>query len=183
MRFSTAFRLLSAGGFRLIWVYLDADCWQYPHLRSLTRRPIAPLLYRSACNFVFAAQFIIAHLFLSSNDGLRLEFNASTCTNLAFVTQVTLLASECWYFVVSLDVVTDLFFSPFNNATKRIAGYHVVIWSFSISMAVVLVTTGEAGPSEVFCIDFSLIFCVFHLLFHSFSAKKNIDFLLKNIDF
>ena len=46
---------------------------------------------------------------------VRCAFSASTCTNLAFVTQVTLLASECWYFVVSLDVVTDLFFSPFNR--------------------------------------------------------------------
>jgi uncharacterized membrane protein YgcG len=133
-----------------IWL----DCWQHEHLRSLVRRPIAPLLYRSACNFVFAAQFIIAHLFLTSDSvggpDRGLEFTASTCTNLAFVTQVTLLASECWYFVVSLDVVTDLFFSPFNNAIHRIAGYHVFIWTFSICMAVVLVTTDEAGQSPVF---------------------------------
>ena len=133
-----------------IWL----DCWQHEHLRSLVRRPVAPLLYRSVCNFVFAGQFITAHLFFTT-DGVggpdqRLEFSPSTCARLAFVTQVTLLASECWYFVVSLDVVTDLFFSPFNNAIHRVAGYHVVIWTFSIAMAIVLVTTKEAGQSSVF---------------------------------
>eukprot|EP01043_Picozoa_sp_COSAG02_P021906 COSAG02_NODE_1124_length_14441_cov_21.457607_4_plen_1017_part_00 len=133
-----------------IWL----DCWHHDHLRSLVRRPVAPLLYRSGCNFVFAAQFITAHLFFTSDSigspDQRLEFSESTCTNLAFVTQVTLLASECWYFVVSLDVVTDLFFSPFNNAIHRVAGYHVFIWTFSISMAIVLVSTKEAGQSSVF---------------------------------
>ena len=134
--------------------YMWVDCWQHERLRSLVRRPVAPLLYRSGCNFIFSGQFIIAHLFLARTPqgvpDLGLEFGKETCRNLAFVTQVTLLASECWYFVVSLDVVTDLFFSPFNNAVRRIAAYHILIWTISISMAFVLVVTDEAGQSDVF---------------------------------
>lgn len=131
------------------------DCVRFKQLRTLVRRPIAPLLYRSACDGVFAAQFIFAHLFIDQVPNPNgpvppMVFPEATCSRLAFVTQVTLLAGECWYLVVSIDVIVDLIASPFNNATLRLVAYHVIIWGVSITMGIVLVTTGEAGHSVTF---------------------------------
>ena len=63
--------------------------------------------------------------------------------------QFTLMASEAWYFVISLDVVADLFLSPFNDVFKRLSFYHLLVWSLACSTAVVLITTyREDGESE-----------------------------------
>lgn len=125
------------------------DCIRFKELRSFTRRPVAPLLFRSLCNFIFCAQFMVAHIFLQTDDSDG-SFPTQTCRNLAFITQFTLLASECWYFVISLDVAADVFLSPFNNMAKRMTAYHIFVWGLSGSTAVALVTTGEAGNSDFF---------------------------------
>ena len=129
------------------------DVVRYKRLRTLVGRPIAPLLYRSACDGVFASMFLVAHIFLAEDsDPLtqRTIFDEGTCIRLAFMTQVVLLAGECWYLVVSIDVIVDLVASPFNDATTRVVIYHTFIWCFSISMGVVLLKDDEAGQSTVF---------------------------------
>ena len=70
------------------------DCVRFKQLRSFTRRPVAPLLFRAVCNLVFCGQFIFALLFLKRSEGAtggkgeEYGFGPSICRNLAFITQV-----------------------------------------------------------------------------------------------
>ena len=49
------------------------DVVRYKRLRTLVGRPIAPLLYRSACDGVFASMFLVAHIF--QGKGIVLGFS------------------------------------------------------------------------------------------------------------
>lgn len=64
----------------------------------------------------------------------------ATCVSMSFFIQLTLLAREGWILTLSLDLLTSIT-NPFASYKSNLKQYHIYIWSFTILLAVILVST------------------------------------------
>lgn len=70
------------------------------------------------------------------------------CQGLSFVVQFTWTASDCFYFMVTIDMMLDLFTSPFGSQRRRMWWYQGIVLLISLSFAGWLVFSGEWGVSD-----------------------------------
>ncbi|ETV90427.1 hypothetical protein H310_14795 [Aphanomyces invadans] len=69
------------------------------------------------------------------------------CNTVAGFTQFFLLGSECWFFVMSVDLFKSVR-SPFTDFKRNMRTYHAFVWGLSTVSAILLVAIDQSGPSE-----------------------------------
>ncbi len=141
-------------------VYVCVSYWRNPALR---RRPGSLLFYRTLCNLGFAMVIILNEILYAArrdfptaecltNDRLGADCVAggeTGCRTMAFFVQWFLLAGESYYFAITLDLLANLFLSPFGSQSFRQTVYHCATIGASTILATALVLSGSWGPSCV----------------------------------
>eukprot|EP01049_Picozoa_sp_SAG25_P010037 SAG25_NODE_1052_length_4176_cov_3.711813_2_plen_588_part_00 len=89
--------------------------------------------------------------------GLRGEA-INGCFPMAMIFQLTWTAAGSFVFMISVDLLLNLYASPFSSASRRWIFYQGWTWALSITLALVLAFSGEWGVShdsilEDFCWD------------------------------
>ena len=69
------------------------------------------------------------------------------CMVLSFISQFTFVASNSFFFMITVDLLLNLYTSPFGSQWKRWLLYHGWTWSISLILAVLLVASGDWGVS------------------------------------
>ena len=80
----------------------------------------------------------------SRNRGVAINF----CQPMSFIFQLTWTASDCFYFMISVDLMLNLYSSPFGSTQKRMRYYQLFTWTLSFSFAFFLMYTGDWGVSH-----------------------------------
>ncbi len=146
-------------------VYVCVSYWRNPPLR---RRPGSLLFYRTLCNLGFALVIIVNEILYAARRDFPTEEcltnpvlgadcvagGATGCRTTAFFVQWFLLAGESYYFAITLDLLANLFLSPFGSQSFRQTVYHCASVGVSTVLATGLVLSGDAedgswGPSCV----------------------------------
>lgn len=148
-------------------VYVCLSYWRNPPLR---RRPGSLLYYRTLCNLGFAVVIILNEILYAARSdfpteecltdqggGLGADCVAGGevgCRTTAFFVQWFLLAGESYYFAITVDLLANLFLSPFGSQSFRLTVYHCTTIGLSTVLAASLVLSGDAesgswGPSCV----------------------------------
>ena len=70
------------------------------------------------------------------------------CQAMSFIFQLTWTASDSVYFMVTIDLLANLYTSPFGSTTKRWIFYHGWTWTISITFAILLMVSGDWGVSQ-----------------------------------
>jgi hypothetical protein len=70
------------------------------------------------------------------------------CEQMSFLYQLTWTASDTFYFMISVDLLLNLYASPFGSTKKRIFWYHIITWALAIGFAITLVASGDWGVSH-----------------------------------
>ena len=70
------------------------------------------------------------------------------CAEMSFVVQFTWTASDGFYFMVTVDMILDLFTSPFGSSRKRMWWYQGIVLTLSFCTATVLRLSGQWGVSD-----------------------------------
>ena len=78
------------------------------------------------------------------------------CQAMSFIFQLTWTASDSYYWMITVELMLNLYTSPFGSTKKRWLFYHGWTWTISVSLAVWLLFSGDWGVSfdsvlEDFC--------------------------------
>ena len=78
------------------------------------------------------------------------------CQAMSFIFQLTWTASDSYYWMITVELMLNLYTSPFGSTKKRWWFYHGWTWSVSLILAVWLMVSGDWGVSfdsvlEDFC--------------------------------
>ena len=70
------------------------------------------------------------------------------CKTMSFMFQLMWSASDSFYFMISVDLFLNLVTSPFGSQKRRWFIYHGWTWTLAVTMAVLLMFSGDWGASE-----------------------------------
>jgi len=84
------------------------------------KHPSSLVLYRSLTSALFSINIIFQAI--TTDD--------SSCRNFAVLTQMTVLAGECWQTTIALDLVYSLS-NPFVSYQTNLKKYHILVWIFT----------------------------------------------------
>jgi hypothetical protein len=70
------------------------------------------------------------------------------CKTMSFIFQLTFTASDSFYFMITIDLLLNLFASPFGGSRKRMMFYQGWTWLVSGLLAVLLIISGDWGVSS-----------------------------------
>lgn len=72
----------------------------------------------------------------------------NNCRIMSFIVQFTWTASDGFYFMVAVDMMLDLFTSPFGSSRKRMWWYQGIVFALSCGTATALLVGGQWGVHE-----------------------------------
>ncbi|ETV81392.1 hypothetical protein, variant 1 [Aphanomyces astaci] len=137
-----------------------AVLYTYSVMPTWKKHPNPLIFYRSLFDMGFVLVLMTTQLYKCYNnqcvvtsskdetDGWTITIlSENGCNTVAGFTQFFLLGSECWFFVMSVDLFKSVR-SPFTDFKHNMRTYHVFVWGFSTISAILLVGIGQAGPSE-----------------------------------
>jgi len=92
----------------------------YIMIQPWQKHPSKLVLYRALTSCVFSLNLLFE----------AIQTDSGSCRNYATVTEVTLLAGECWLTTIALDLVYSLT-NPFSSYKENMRRYQIMIWFFT----------------------------------------------------
>lgn len=133
------------------------DCIRFEKLRSFTRRPGAPLLFRALCNFIFCMQFLVTHLLLEQfyepeADSPGQCLPESICRFIAFITQFTVYRCVQHTASFCLILLNFIYFCvQFPSSLRRNVGTLSSHWTSQLTCSSVRSSTHPSGSRHITC--------------------------------
>ncbi|KAF0688210.1 Aste57867_20080 [Aphanomyces stellatus] len=137
-----------------------AVLYTYWAMPSWKKHPNPLIFYRSLFDMGFVLVLMTTQLYKCFNDACTAEDTKSAtdsqtleilgvqgCNAIAGLTQFFLLGSECWFFVMTIDLYKSVR-SPFTDFKHNVRTYHMFVWGVSLLTAILLVALKLSGPSE-----------------------------------
>lgn len=92
----------------------------YIMIQPWQKHPSKLVLYRALTSVVFSLNLLFE----------AIQTDSASCRSYAVVTEVTLLAGECWLTTIALDLVYSLT-NPFSSYKENMRRYQVMVWLFT----------------------------------------------------
>lgn len=96
------------------------------------KHPSLLVVYRALCSIVFSVTMILE----------AISANSQSCQNFAVVTQITLLAGECWLTAIASDLVRSLT-NPFSSYKSNLHQYSILITLFTGFLSFIFYSDGQ----------------------------------------
>ncbi|CAK4081961.1 unnamed protein product [Aphanomyces euteiches] len=136
----------------VIYTYWAMPTWK--------KHPNPLIFYRSLFDMGFVLVLMITQLYKCYEGRCTIEavkdetdfytlqiLGENGCNAVAGFTQFFLIGSECWFFVMSVDLFKSVR-SPFTDFKHNVRTYHTFVWGVSLITAILLVAINQSGPSE-----------------------------------
>lgn len=133
----------------------------YMMVKPWRQHPSKLLINRTVSNIILSATTAANAIRAAHLDDLSSE-NSSACGSLSFWTEFAFFAGECWFFVVSLDLILSIS-NPFMSFKENYAKYRVSMqWYIFHIMGIVICVV-----SSQICIWIASIAISYGLVFNS----------------
>lgn len=116
------------------------------HTMSTWRKHPNPIIYyRTLTETLIALRFLTLNF---PGHVVGSEELDGGCAAPAAITQFCLMASECWFFALSLDLLASVS-NPFASYKRNMRLYHIFAWGAGILTTIILLATESYGISTV----------------------------------
>nr|CCA15585.1 phosphatidylinositol4phosphate5kinase (PiPIPKD2) putative [Albugo laibachii Nc14] len=122
----------------------------YTFVRQPTWRkhPNPIIFFRSLCDMCLVLILLSTELYKCTSLTCEANLPEASCSATAGLTQFFLWASESWFFVMAIDMLSSLQ-SPFTDYKRNVRRYHAFVWITAIFTSLFLISYPNwAGPSE-----------------------------------